>query len=141
MSISELEQWLKGPVQYITIFAYLHDFVYALPRLGEILTVSIAITGYFQTSKSRPVTTANWIPSANWTPVPDSLCSCSHFQEVIARYNNEKSSWFQLPIFRELGLNIQGRKDARKERKDERTERKVSPITYIMISISHITFL
>ena len=57
----------------------------------------------------------------------------------MARYNNEKSSWFQLPIFCELGLNIQGSKDARKERKDDR--QKGVPHchhsrTYIMISVS-----
>ena len=62
---------------------------------------------------------ANWIPSATWTPVPGGLCSCSQFQEVMACYNNEKSSCFQLPIFGKLGLNIQGSKDTRKERKDE----------------------
>ena len=83
---------------------------------------------------------ASWIPSATWTPVPGSLCSCSEFQEVVARCNIEKSSWFQLPIFDELGLNIQGRKDARKERKDERPDRKVFP-TCIMFSISLLSGL
>ena len=134
MSISELEQRLKGPpvsdTSPLMIFANLYDFVNASPRLGEIHTVWIVTvrTGYVQICMSSPVTIANWIPSATWTPVPCGLCSCSEFQEVMTRYNNEKSSWFQLLIFGELGLNIQGLKDARKPRKDERTERKVSPI-------------
>ena len=54
-------------LRYFTTFADLYDFVNASP--GEIRTVSIAITGYVQTSKSRPVTMANWIPSVTWTPL------------------------------------------------------------------------
>ena len=57
---------------------------------------------------------ANWIPSVTWAPVPGGLCSCSEIQEVMASYNNKKSSWFQLPIFGELDLNIQGRKNRTK---------------------------
>ena len=96
----------------LMIFANLYDFVNASP--GEIHIVSIATTWYVQTNESRPVAKPNWIPSATWTPVPGGLCSCSEFQEDMARYNNEKSSWFQLAIFGELGLNIQGRSHRRR---------------------------
>ena len=84
---------------------------------------------------------ANWIPFATWTPVPGSLCSCNEFQEDMACYNNEKSSWFQLPTFGELGLNIQGamtrenneRTKEQNERYPPSCDRPLSR-TYIMLS-------
>ena len=82
-------------VRYVTIFACLYDLVNALP--GDIHTVSIAITGYVQTSKSRPVTIAKWIPSATWIPVPCGLCSCSEFQDDTARYNTRNQQRFTCP--------------------------------------------
>ena len=41
--------------RYVTIFSNFYDFVNASPRLGEIHTASIAMTGYVQASKSCPV--------------------------------------------------------------------------------------
>ena len=100
-------------VLYVSIFADLHNFINA--SANE--TISIAIIGYVQTKQSRPYTMAKWIPSVTWEPVPGGLCNCSEFLEYTARANNEKSSWYNLPIFGDLGLNIQGRIAARKERK------------------------
>ena len=110
----------------ISIFANLHDFCCANPV--ETQTVSIEIIGYVQTKGSRKFTMTNWIPSATWEPVPGGLCSSSSFLSDMARANNDKSPWFRLPIFGDLGLNNQGRHEARKERK----------VSTLSLSVLHI---
>ncbi len=102
-------------VQSVAIFANLHDLINV--NLEEIQTVSIEIIGYLQTKGSRKFTMTNWIRSATSEPVLGGLCSSSDFLADIARANNVKSPWFRLPIFGDLGLNNQGRIEARKEQK------------------------
>ena len=93
-------------VKSLVIFANLHECIDA--EQEEIQTISIEIIGYVQSKSSRKWTMANWIPSATWEPVPGGLCSSSGFQADMDRANNEKSPWFRLPIFGELGLNNRG---------------------------------
>ena len=99
----------------ITIFADLSNLIFTQP--SESRAISIAIVGYVQTKSSRKHTMTNWIKSANWEPVRGGLCSNHEFLRFMDYASNATKSWFELPIFGELGLNNEGRNAARIDRK------------------------
>ena len=102
-------------VRSVTIFADLDQLVFDATH--ETRSISITIIGYIQTKQSRTSTMTSWIRDAKWEPISGGLCSNYEFLQYVEYANNPSKSWFELPIFGELGLNNQGRLAARIDRK------------------------
>ena len=102
-------------VRSVTFFADLDQLVLDAP--DETRTISILIIGYVQTKPSRKFAMTNWIKSANWEPIPGGLFSNCEFLNYMDYAQNPSKSWYELPIFGEVGLNNQGRIAEKGDRK------------------------
>ena len=102
-------------VRSVTIFADLDQIV--LDANHETRTISISIIGYVQTKLSRKFRMTNWIKSANWEPITSGLFSNCEFLNYMDYAKNPSKSWYELPIFGNVGLNNQGRIAEKSDRK------------------------
>jgi hypothetical protein len=62
-------------------------------------------------------TTTNWIKSANWEPITGGLFSNCEFLNYLDYAESPSKSWYNMPIFSEVGLNNQGRIAEKNDRK------------------------
>jgi hypothetical protein len=62
----------------------------------------------FRRNKAETFTMTNWMKSANWEPITGGLCNCE-FLNYLDCAESPSKSWYQMPIFGEVGLNNQGR--------------------------------
>ena len=118
-------------VRSVTVFADLDQLVLDAP--DETRTISITIIGYVQTKQSRKFAMTNWIKSANWEPIPGGLFSNCEFLNYMDYAKNPSKSWYELPIFGDVGLNNQGRIA-------EKSDRKVC-VVFLRLDCSTIPFL
>jgi hypothetical protein len=102
-------------VRSVTVFADLEQLEFEAP--DEMHTISISIIGYVQTKQSRTFTMTNLIKSANWEPITSGLFSNCEFLNYLDYAESPSKSWYQMPVFDEVGLNKQGRIAEKTDRK------------------------
>jgi hypothetical protein len=81
----------------------------------------------FRRNKAKTFTMTNWIKSANWDPITGGLFTNCEFLNYLDYAESPSKSWYQMPIFGEVGFNNQGRIA-------EKNDRKVSVVFSISIA-------